>query len=204
VVANTGIEPELFTQLSACHRFQLFGEFACRVVEITEEQGIVSLFLAGFHAGGNLARIHTMNTKIAPLHGAFASWAVRALICQGLMDKGAGLVGAGDHAVTTANAAVTIHQYDAILPLKGCTGGADINAGRVFTVLAHHGQFALPTGLFVLQVDQPYPLGIGLGSAVAGQTMLFVAGCDTGITPLGAPGGIYQHSPAHLVTGGFG
>ncbi len=54
----------------------------------------------------------------------------------GLVVDEAGIVGAGLHAVTAADAPVVVDHDDAVIALEGGAGGADIEAGGLGAVVA--------------------------------------------------------------------
>ena len=95
-----------------------------------------------------------------------------------------------------------VDQNDSVGPLERGAGRTDIHARRMLAVLAEQGKSLRIAGLLVTQLDLADPLGIGLGTAVTGQTMFLSAGIDALCAALCAFAGIDQHAPAN--SGGDG
>ena len=109
-----------------------------------------------------------VDAQIATLHAPLAARGLGQLLSDDLMDEGPRLVGAGHHAVAAADTGVPIHHDDAIGPLERGPGGADVHAGRVLAVLAHHRQIGHMAPEVVLHLDLAdpdrllqVPLGLG-------------------------------------------
>ena len=76
--------------------------------------------------------------------------------------------------------------------------GADIHAGRVSAVLAHHRQRLAGTGFGMSDIDFSDPLGIGGWSAMPLQTIFPVAGAYAVITTFVTTAHVDQHAPTHV------
>jgi hypothetical protein len=98
---------------------------------------------------------------------------------------------------------MAVHQHDAVSAFERGLGRADIHAGRMFAMLAHHRQRQSASAADILDLDLAYPLRVGR-AGLAGQAVLFVAGAHAIVAAFLALGGIDQHAPAHSRTGRLG
>ena len=79
---------------------------------------------------------HSVQPSTQPLpRGTSGFWSVSSS-CT----KRARLVRAGHHAIAAADADVPVDQHDAVGALERSAGGADVDAGRMLAMLAHHRQ----------------------------------------------------------------
>ena len=109
-----------------------------------------------------LALVDAVHAQRAALDAALAARHVGLLVDDLLVHERARLVWAGHHAVTAADAAVAVHQHDAVGALERRAGGADVDAGRLGAVLAHHRHRGRAAGLDLLDLDDLLLLA-GLG-----------------------------------------
>ena len=139
---------------------------------------------------------HSVQPSTQPLpRGTSGFWSV-----SGSCTKRARLVGAGHHAVAAADAAVAVDQHDAVGALERGAGRADVDAGRLGAVLAHHRQRGGAAGLDLLDLDLADPLRRGRrGPRV--EAVLGVAGADAVGAAAGALRRVDQQAPAHLGAG---
>ena len=115
---------------------------------------------------------------------------------QGFMHERTCLVWAGHDAVATADTDMLVDQHNAVIPSEGGAGRADIDTGRMLTMLAEHWQGGLMAGLFVLKFHLAYPLRIRQRSPVTLEVVFRRASSDAGVTTSGAFRSIDQKAPA--------
>ena len=116
------------------------------------------------------------------------------------MHERAGLVGAGHHAITAADADMLVHQHDTIGAFKGSAGRAHVHAGWVRAMLTHQWQEGAVFCACVLDGYLADPLRIGFWPVMFCQTVFLVAGIYAGTAVALTFIGINQHAPAHVAT----
>jgi hypothetical protein len=169
---------------------------AFRIIQIAEQHGHVTIGVAGLDAGRILVAVDTLNAERTGLDASLAARHFRILVGQRLMHEGTRLVRTGHHAVTTADADVPVDQDDAVGALHRSAGRADIDAGRIFAMLAEHRQAVNPPVAQVLDVQFADVLRI-LRAGLAGQAVFGVAGGDAIVAAVATLGGVDQHAPTH-------
>ena len=100
--------------------------------------------------------------SVQPSARALAARHVGLLVVERLVHERARLVRAGHHAIAAADADVLVHQHDAVGALERGAGRADVDAGRLRAVLAHHRRRLLASAGGIAQVDLADPLRVGL------------------------------------------
>ncbi len=149
---------------------------------------------ASTHAGMRSRSIRWTHS-VQRFDAALAARHVRLLVRDRLVDERARAVRAGHHAVAAADARVPVDQHDAVGALERRAGRADVDAGRLGAVLAHHRQRAHASAQ-VGEVDLADPLRVG-GALRARQPVLRVAGGDAGVAVGRALVHVDEQAPAH-------
>ena len=95
-----------------------------------------------------------------------------------------------------------VHQHDTIGPFERSTRRANVHAGRLSAMLAHHWQRLTGAGFGVGDIDFPDPLGIGGFPAMPLQTIFPAASADAVVTTVITTVEVDQHSPTYIA--GYG
>ena len=122
------------------------SDLALGIVEVPNSSALRPVAAHASTQAGSRSRSIRWTHSVHDFHAALAARHVRLLVDDRLVHERARLVRARHHAVAAADAAVPVHQHDAVGALERRTGGADVDAGRVGAVLAHHrrGPASLP------------------------------------------------------------
>src|SRR5690606_36332375 len=199
VIANAGVEAQVFADAGRGDLADAPRDRAVRVVEVAEQD---RLFGARVGAGRLLAAVDAMHAHRAALDAALAARHVGLLLGERLVHEAARLVRAGYDAVAAADAGVPVDQHDAVGALERRSGGADVDAGRVGAVLAHHRRARRAARIAVPDLDLADPLRVGRLRA-ARQAVLGVARLHALVAVRRAARGVDEHAPAHLRRGGL-
>src|SRR5512140_1456220 len=138
LVAHAGIELEIGPDLRAGVFGDALRNLAMRIVQVAEDHRIVSGLGAGLDAGWLLVAIDAVHAQRAALGAAIAAGHVGILVANSLKHDRTRLVGAGHHAIAAADADMPVDQHDTVGALERSAGGADVDAGRLFAMLAHY------------------------------------------------------------------
>src|SRR5690606_1871867 len=199
VIANAGVEAQVFADAGRGDLADAPRDRAVRVVEVAEQD---RLFGARVGAGRLLAAVDAMHAHRAALDAALAARHVGLLLGERLVHEAARLVRAGYDAVAAADAGVPVDQHDAVGALERRSGGADVDAGRIGAVLAHHRRARRAARIAVPDLDLADPLRVGRQRA-SRQAVLGVAGLHALVAVRRAARGVDEHAPAHLRRGGL-
>src|SRR3990172_7892313 len=198
LVAHAGIESQVGPDLRAGVFGDALRDFAFRIVQIAENHGVVSRPGAGIDAGGLLVAVDGVEAQRGGVDEALAAWHVRVLRGDLLEHDRARLVWAGHHAIAAADADVAVDQHDAVGAFERGAGGADVDAGRVLAMLAHHRRRMHAAAAHVLQLDLAYPLWVGARMPGALDAVFGGAGFDAIVATGSALVGVDQQAPADL------
>ena len=135
---DAGVETQVVANLLRGIGGDPLRNLALGVVQVAKQHGTAAGIRAGLHAGRLAVAVDAVNTKRTTLYRSLATWRVGFLVFQRLVDKLARLVRTGHHAVTAADTGMLVDQNDTVCAFERGAGRADIHAGRLFAVLAHH------------------------------------------------------------------
>ncbi len=142
---------------------------------------------------------HSVQPSTVPLpRGAFGF-----LVFDRLVNEGARLVGASHDAIAATDANVLVHEDDAVRALERGAGRADVDAGGVGAMLAHHRRGALRARLGIAQRDLADPLRVGFGVARAFPAVFVAAGGDAAVAIGGTLVGVDEEPPTNLRRSGL-
>ncbi len=178
------------------------------IIQIAKQNGVLP-------AGQNTGRQHSLNqpflAEVALLHDTFGA---RREVWIDLRNKRPRVaeihascsVRAGGHAKPATDAAVIIHHDDAVGPPERGLRGADPDAGRIFAVIAHHGNLELlqrlsGIGMVFGGEDSgkrfvPDPFDFIFGVPEVRDIVRCMAGGDAFGAISGTFGGVNHHGPA--------